>query len=420
MRAPYIPLLATFLHLFEYTYTPTTCFYLFHIMVTSVVTAHPLEVLGEIVESYEVDEKISQSTSKEQLKEIRENFTDQHEMWELRWKRAMKDHDIVEPEAAALAKQYKKVRRRLCLKLLSSEFRRKYEDEFAVIQGSTDFFALLEDIIGKVSVTDQKNKAEDKLTDIVRRVKEEETFTRFFERIDKLAHTASSGEVALKNYFIKKAFFSNLTPDQKRYLLDHNKENENAKEAAKFLDSKQKHRCKPTIKAVSAGELQLQEQVAALTAQLAAVPDIIKEALGTSVKQAVSTQLHSIRDEIGDITKSSSRPENDIWMDQLLSIRNEIGEIKRVSSRPEQDTWSDQRRQDQIDHVETTARFTDKRQQSENRPRESRPKERCKRCGYTNHKTEDCRGGSTKRCFVCDQIGHMSFVCPHKPKYSKN
>ena len=404
-------------------------------MVTTRAT-HPLEILSLISESYEVDTRVSQATTKEELKEIREAFKDQHEVWELQWKRGIRDHNIEEPEATSLARQFKKLRRRLCMKLVTSEFRRKYEDEFAEIQGSSDFFALLESIIGKVLEKDTKIAAEDKLSDITRRVNDEETFTRFYQRIEKLANTASSGEINLKNYFIRKAFFSNLSPEQKRYLLDHSKQDESAEATAKFLDSKQKYKCKPVIKAVSAGELLLQEQVAALTAQLSAVPDLIKTALGQSVDSAVTNQLSSIRDDIGEIKRFSSRPISDTWgsaeiSNQLSSLRNEICEIKKISSNPNPDTWGKDRKREQENHVESTARFTrnydnrqnnhqEQRYQNERGQTETRRKERCQRCGYTNHKTEDCRGGSTKKCFVCDQSGHMSFVCPLKMRFSKN
>lgn len=396
-------------------------------------TSHPLEVLGIIAESFEVDSKITRGTTKEELKEIKEGFTDQHEIWDLQWKRSLKAHEIAEPELTTLSRQFKKVRRRLCMKLISTEFRRKYEDEFAVIQGSSDFFALLESILGKVTPADSKKDAENKLEDISRRVKDEETFTRFLERIERLAHIASSGETNLKTYFVKRAFSSNLTPDQKRYLLDHSKQDETPAETAKFLDTRQKHRNKPTIKAVSAGEIQLQEQVEALTKQLAAVPELIRDALGQSVNQMVSTQMASIRDEIGTIKENSSRPDQNSWMERLrqereiAAIRDEIGAIRKISSRPESEIWKEQQRQERADHVEAAARFTrtntsDKHQRdhSDESRRESRRKERCKRCGYTNHKTEECRGGSTKVCYVCDKVGHMSFVCPLKQRISKN
>jgi len=215
--------------------------------------------------------------------------------------------------------------------------------------------------------------------------------------------------------------------------LDHSKQDETPAETAKFLDARQKHRNKPTIKAVSAGELQLQEQVETLSKQLAAVPELIRDALGQSVNQMVSSQMSSIRDEIGAIKENSSRPDQDSWRERLrqereiAAIRDEIGAIKRISSRPESETWREQQRQERANHVETAARFT-----RENRPeqferghqndsrRDPRQKERCTRCGYTNHKTEECRGGSTKRCYVCDKVGHMSFVCPLKAQFSKN
>ena len=355
-------------------------------MVTSGIE-HPFDVLATIEESYEVDTKISPKTTKRQLRRIKEEFKEKAERWGLLWTRSTKAYEIKDTELVSYETQFRKTRRRLAIKLLSTEFRQKYEDELDDAKTSSEVFSLMEDIIGKVSDSEERKDAKDRLRDISRRTEEEESFTRFCARIEKLAKIASGGEKILSDYFVKESFFANLSPELKRYLLDQDKENQSPMETAKFLDSKKKNLRKAGIRAISAAELQLQEQVAALTAQLAAVPDIIRETLGQSVNSAVSDQMHA--------------------------IRNEIGEIKKISSKAASNTWKEERRQEQAQHVQTAANFMGQQQPQRARD-DSRRKERCRRCGFTNHKTEDCRGTSTKRCFVCDQTGHMSFVCPLK------
>lgn len=353
---------------------------------------HPLEVLEIIEDGFEVSTKITPETSKKELQRIKKDFEKKIERWTLIWNRSIKAHGLEETDKSSEKSKYmlefQRTRERLCLQLLSSKFYSKYEDELEDITGSKEFFNLLENIIGTVTKADAAKEAHQALRDISRRIDEEESFTRFYARIEKLAKIASDGKTELQNYFIKETFSANLTPELKRYLLDMDKEHECAEDKAAFLDKKLKHKKKASVRAISPTELLLQEQVDALTAQLAEVPETIKAIMANSDSQ-------------------------------LQMLRSEIGEIKKITTQQSNNSWKNERKREQKEHLETTAKFTQDRYRNE-KGQNRQQEERCKKCGYTNHRTEECRGTSTKRCFVCDSVGHMSFVCPLKQRFSKN
>ena len=327
---------------------------------------HPVELLEAFEENFNVTSKISSKTTKKELKSIKENFKRKIERMRIIWDRSMKAHAITGSEADTFTIEFQAVRKDLCMQLLTTDYMNRYADEFERVSGSGDFFKLLESIIGTVSEKDEKNEAETKLQEISRWANEQETFVRFYDRIEFLADKASGGNRDLKSYFLKKAFNSNLSPEIKRYLTDHDKSQATTREKAVFLDKREKYKKKPEINAISTSEI-FQIQMEELTSQI-------------------------------------SR--------QFSDLKNEICEIKKVSA-DSKDT-SRSRSKEQSRHIEDTAKFL---ADGEKRSK----KERCAKCGFFNHATEDCRGTSTRKCHLCNEIGHLMAVCPLKARLlSKN
>ena len=330
---------------------------------------HPMEILEDFEESFSINSKISKTTSKRELKSIKELFKRKNDRMKAIWDRAMKLHEISGEEADSFKTEFQAVRKDLCLKLLTPEFFSRYSDQFERVTGSRDFFKLLEQIIGTVTDTDIKNEAKQKLREISRRANEEETFTMFYERIDFLAEQASESKYDLKMYLLNESFNSNLSPEIKRYLVDHDQSNGTAKEKAAFLDKREKFKKKIEINAVSVTDI-LKDQMEALTSQLS---------------------------------------------QQFNDLRNEIYEIKKVSA--ESKARENKHIYEQRRHIEDTANFF---KQQETKPRREN-RERCRKCGFFNHKTEECRGTSTRKCYICEETGHLSAVCPlKKTLLSKN
>ena len=326
---------------------------------------HPIELLEDFEENYTVPSKITSKTTKRELKAIKEAFKRKTDRMKIIWDRSMKIHDITGSEATTYQTEFKAVRKDLCIQLLSPDFKNRYADELERVTGSGDFFKLLEQIIGTVTSKDEKTEAENKLQEISRWANEQETFCRFYDRIEHLAHKASDGKDELKSYFINKTFNSNLSPEIKRYLMDHDQNQGTAQEKAEFLDKREKYKKKPEINAITNAEI-FQIQMEELTSQI-------------------------------------SR--------QFLDLKNEIFEIKKVSA--ESKAQSRPRSNEQNRLIEEAARFI---KYDEKRPR----KERCEKCGFFNHPTNECRGTSTRKCYICEQVGHLSAVCPLKKQLSKN
>lgn len=335
-------------------------------MATTSTIRHPVELLEAFEENFNVTTKVSSKTTKKELKSIKETFKRKAERMQLIWDRSMKAHAVAGSEATLFTNEFQAVRKDLCLQLLTTDYRNRYADEFERVSGSGDFFRLLESIIGTVSDKDEKNNAEEKLQEISRWANEQETFVRFYDRIEFLAEKASGGNPDLKSYFLKKTFNSNLSPEIKRYLMDHDHSTKTTREKAEFLDKREKYKKKPEINAISNVDI-FQVQIEELTSQI-------------------------------------SR--------QFSDLKNEIFEIKKVSA--DSKDQNRPRSKEQTRHIEDTAKFLKGGEKRSN-------KERCGKCGFFNHSTEECRGTSTRKCYICEKIGHLSAVCPLKTQLiSKN
>jgi hypothetical protein len=77
-----------------------------------------------------------------------------------------------------------------------------------------------------------------------------------------------------------------------------------AKTTAEYLDKMAKHRKKAKVRAVSAQEIILQEQVNALTMQITNLPALIKESLGTSM---MSEKIKRLERELAYVNKIRGR-----------------------------------------------------------------------------------------------------------------
>jgi hypothetical protein len=204
-------------------------------MVTTTVR-HPIELLEAFVNNTEPSTRITKETNKRQLKNIIATLKRQIDRMQLIFQTSLKMHDIKNEERTTFENEFKATRRQICLSHLDPAFRARYDDEFEDIKGSSDFYVLVNQIIGETNPEEDARDARSKLKDICRRDDEEETFTRFYTRLEKLAITASKGDDSLKKHFLDEAFHSNMTPDLRRYLLDQGKSKQTPKAIAEYLD----------------------------------------------------------------------------------------------------------------------------------------------------------------------------------------
>ena len=181
-------------------------------MVTSSVR-HPIELLEAFEHNAEPTTRITTSTNKRQLKSTITTIKTKMERMKLIFQTSLNLHDTKNEERTAFEKEFKATRRAICLSYLDSKFREKYEDEFEDVKGSSDFYTLLNQIIGEVNPEEEARDARSKIKEISRRIDENEKFARFYTRLEKLAATASRGNEMLKNHYLDEASHANITPD---------------------------------------------------------------------------------------------------------------------------------------------------------------------------------------------------------------
>ena len=361
-------------------------------MVTTTVR-HPIELLEAFEHNTESSTRISKETNKRQLKNIIATLKRQIDRMQLIFQTSLKIHDIKNDERTTLENEFRATRRQICLSHLDPAFRARYDDEFEDIKGSSDFYVLVNQIIGETNPEDEARDARSKLKDICRRDEEEETFTRFYTRLEKLATTASKGDDSLKKHFLDEAFHSNMTPDLRRYLLDQGKSKQSPKAIAEYLDTMKKHKRTVMIKAVAAEDTLLREQVAALTDQFSNLPEMIKESLGVSLQSLMDRKFDSFRNEIFNVNKVQATT-------QIPKKQNET-----------------QQSYEQKSAIDATTRFTRHQQSNHNDQRPVKQMERhpdgtpitCRGCGLREHSQQNCRGRVI--CRNCGQRGHIQDIC---------
>ena len=358
-------------------------------MVTNVAIRHPFELLEDFINNTTPETKISTKTTKTQLKRIETELKEKLERMGLIFRASMTEHKISDETKTALEAQFKSIRRRICLSHLDRQFRERYEDEFEDVKGSTDFYALLHQIIGEEKPEELAKEAREKLSSITRRTDEEETFTRFYTRIEKLANLASKGKDVLKEHFLEESFNANLTPDLKRYILDQGQSAKTPKQIAEYLDKMKKFKRRVEISAVSVENTLLKEEVAALRLESASFSQLLSKM--------------------------------DAKMDSLKMELAEVNKVKAVPRQPERETFAPFRQTiEQQNAINTTAQFTAPRmnQYHQERPRAELERRRdgtiitCYSCGMKGHSKKNCRG--TVICHICNQRGHIKDICPSR------
>jgi hypothetical protein len=363
-------------------------------MVTTSVR-HPIELLEAFEHNTEPTTKITTNTNKRQLKNTITTIKTKMERMQLIFQTSLNIHDIKNEDRTSFEKEFRATRRAICLSYLDKNFREKYEDEFEDVKGSSDFYTLLNQIIGEVNPEEEAREARSKIREISRRVEENETFARFYTRLEKLATTASKGNDTLKTHYLDEAFHANLTPDLRRYLLDQGKSKVSSKAIADYLDTMKKNVKIVEIKAVNAEETLLREQVTALAHQFTNLPQLLENSIGSSLKSMIDAKIENMRREIADINKIKPRNGSENKQEPIYEQRNAINTTSTFTRQRGIES-ADQRPLRQLERHQDGSPIT------------------CSACGLKGHSKKNCRG--TVVCRNCGQRGHIAAIC----RMSKN
>ena len=388
------------------------------------VIRHPIELLQTFEDNFRcLSPKVTPEMNKSKLQDIRTEFDDGVERMDFLFKTAVTAHNITSPEEKIkLDHLFKKTRKRLCLSLVSPAFEKKYERELRQITGSKDFFNLLTEIFGTLSDKEKIRKAKEELQEMTRNSDEEESFTRYLKKITLLAKEASKNCDILSKHYEEETFDKCLTPEIRRYLLDQGMSDKDPKTTAEYLDKMKKHRKKAAVRAISAQDLLLQEQVNALTTQITNLPTLIRDSLGTTL---MNDKIEQLERELAQVKKISSR--DDHREDRRThETRQETMQPRYPAAYPE-DRRARETRQDVIQ-----PRYPAEQRQNTYRHQEIKndgqyPANfeigpngypyRCHACGVLGHRRINCRGTSLI-CRICNRRGHIQAACPEK--MSKN
>ena len=381
---------------------------------------HPLDVLQSFEDNFLMKNPvISLRTTKREIRDIKTDFDRTLTRMKLAFNFSLANCGVNEDTAEKKAEKeqyntlFKETRKDLCMSLLTADFKRKYYAELRRISGSTKFFDFIDEVFGKFSDKDAVKEAQRQLQEISRNSEEEETFTRYYKSIERLAKEASENCDVLQKYFIKETFNKCLTPELRRYLLDMGMNEKDAKSTAEFLDKKLKYKKKVEVRAISTQDILLEEKMNALTERFATIPQMIQNSMENSLTSLMRNKIENLEQELAEI-KRIGRRDND---------RHTSRDDLRSRARPAED----QQQRSFSQYGNQTAQGAFNNNTAQGAEQKTWPVNfeigpggfpyRCHKCGVLGHRSFNCRG-TKLTCNICHQQGHIQAACPQKK--SKN
>ena len=283
---------------------------------------------------------------------------------------AMASHNLTDDEDI---KSYQDDgRREILLSAIDSGFLQKYKEEIHYEKKYGDLLKFISDTIGTQSDKQKAQEAEERLTSVTRHISNDEKFERFLERIKRIANDATD-KPDVKKYLVESAFRKNLTSRHISFLREHEKTDLCIENVAKYLDKMKKNEREVSINSLEMNGTS--EKISELYMQ--------------------NSELHKKLDTLQEEMKR-------FIMTVSTQSQNNHVELNQVNSKSQ------------------PTKKSDKNQSQPRYPRRNWNKTpiTCEKCGLWGHKGEDCWG--TTKCPTCGKIGHSKFICPQKPKISKN
>ena len=327
---------------------------------TSLITISKLATLHTIHQRG----KINPNKSREENQEYLTDLDQRLELFDLSSESFIPETGNTTKETIEKSINY--YRRLIILSTLNDDFQKKYKKEIQKAKDSKELYKFIKELIPAQSSSQLQEKANNELNEMTRYIDENESFTRFLNRIKTTAADASNEET-VQTWMINSQFKKNLTPKIQQFLLDHDKNDSTAEEKAKFLDSKNRH-----LKTESVNLLQ--------TSDVAEMKEKI---------EIQNSALSELLECVGDLKMK-------------LDSQVEINAIKNQKHQPSRDKT-----------VKTRPLALADIRQNWLYNKFGKPI-RCGQCGMLGHYKNICPGTCKAICHLCQKQGHLQSACPTK------
>ena len=325
---------------------------------TSLITISKLATLHTVHQRG----KINPNKSREENQEYLTDLDQRLELFDLSSQSCIPETG--DPAKETIEKSINYYRRLIILSTLNDDFQKKYKKEIQKAKTSNELHEFIKELIPAQSSSQLQEKANSELNEMTRYIDENESFTRFLNRIKTTAADASN-EKTVQTWLINSQFKKNLTSKIQQFLLDHDKHNSTAEDKAIFLDSKNKHLKTESVNLLQASDVAgMQETIEiqnnALSELLECVGDLkMKIDSHLEVNAIKNTKNYPTRDEIKGSFASPNIRQN--W------LYNKFGKPIR-----------------------------------------------CGQCGMLGHYKNICPGTCKAICHLCQKQGHLQSACPTK------
>ena len=147
----------------------------------------------------------------------------------------------------------------LLTEFLSQDFQEKYRSQIATYENRTSLEKFLKSVF-RSEVSDLQKLAafREKLAKLSRFSDQNETFSCFIERAEAIGKQMVDSNLATKEtvgVFIRDTFNVNLSPDNRAFLIQQGKSEEDVAVIAEFLDARQMHILRPSVNALENKEI---------------------------------------------------------------------------------------------------------------------------------------------------------------------
>jgi hypothetical protein len=335
----------------------------------------PTQMMNLLVANFRPTQKIKINHQKKEFKKLIEDVENELELFDENADMVISNFKI--DDETKIRKFQKRCRIKIILNSLSSDFTSKFEDQIEDLD-STKLITFIKNRIGIESNEEIANAAKEKIKSATRQVHENEKFMEFLDRLKSYSRKMPKLDEVIKTHLVTEAFRENLNAKIKRFLLEHEKNEESIEDTAKFLDKMQKYK-----KEISVNEIAVSSEVKEIKNQIEALTLLLKD-------NSINT------------------------MQQLTEIRNEFKtsriqnvDVLKISPEP---------RKTQITNLGGNTNQTQKFEHNPNWEynRFGKPF-RCRHCGILGHKDESCKG-TNLNCMKCQKIGHTFPACPENPR----